>query len=81
MSKSADRVVLAASLTIFALLAGWALFHGLATGAIDGPSRGKDLVVYAKNPQLFTLMACIYAGVAIGSASLAVMLVKHRNAA
>ena len=74
-----DRIALAIAVAIFAGLAGAAAINGLMTGAIDGPAKGRDLVAYATNPQLFVLLACVYGAVCLGGAALAIMLIKHRN--
>lgn len=66
-------------MAIFAGLAGAAVINGLMTGAIDGPAKGGDLVSYARNPQLFVLMACVHGAVCLGGGALAIMLIKHRN--
>ena len=74
-----DRIVIAILVAFFAAMAGAAAVNGLMTGAIDGPARGGDLVAYAKNPQLFVLLACMYSAICLSGVALAIMLVKHRN--
>lgn len=42
------------------LVFAYVLVSGLSTGAIDGPSRGNDLIKFAEHPYWFCAMALVY---------------------
>lgn len=81
MKVALQKLLIILALTAFAGISAGNLIGGLATGVIDGPSRGKDAIAFASHPVGFSLMALLYLVMAVGAAGYAYHMAKHKQAA
>ena len=81
MKVALQKLLIILALTVFAGISAGNLIGGLATGVINGPSRGQDAIAFASHPVGFSLMALLYLVMAVGAAGYAYHMAKHKPAA
>ncbi|SIR15662.1 hypothetical protein [Solilutibacter tolerans] len=81
MKVALQKLLIILALTVFAGISAGNLIGGLATGVINGPSRGQDAIAFASHPIGFSLMALLYLVMAVGAAGYAYHMAKHKPAA
>ena len=81
MKVALQKLLIILALTVFAGISAGNLIGGLATGVINGPSRGQDAIAFASHPIGFSLVALLYLVMAVGAAGYAYHMAKHKPAA
>ena len=81
MRVALQKLLIILALAAFAGISAGNLIGGLASGVINGPSRGEDAIAFASHPIGFSLMALLYLVMAVGTAGYAYHIAKNKPAA
>ena len=77
MRAPVAKILWSLSLACVAALGAAAFGVGLATGAIDGPTRGSDVIRLSERPVLFCFQAVLYLVIAVSAGGAAYRLLQQ----